>query len=142
MQSGSAVGSVRASSKSALSLWPRGPEFYFSRFCLPALADLAAGNKALFSGDCATALKEFLPLATLGNTEVQFNLGLMYGLGQGVPQDWKEAARWYRLAAEQGNAGAQNMLGILYRDGQGVPQDYKEAMKWYRPAIGALCPVS
>ncbi len=52
--------------------------------------------------------------------------------GQGVPQDYAEAVKWYRLAAEQGDAGAQYNLGDMYANGQGVPQDYAEAVKWYR----------
>ena len=58
----------------------------------------------------------------------------MYRKGQGVIQDYKEALKWSRLAAEQGNAIAQSNLGIMYRKGQGVIQDYKEALKWYRLA--------
>ena len=34
----------------------------------------------------------------------------MYDNGQGVPQDYKTAVKWYRLAAEQGHAAAQNNL--------------------------------
>ena len=30
----------------------------------------------------------------------QFNLGLMYDKGQGVPQDYVEAAKWYRRAIQ------------------------------------------
>ena len=52
--------------------------------------------------------------------------------GQGVPQDDKEAVKWYRLSAEQGYAEAQFNLGFMYDNGEGVPQDYKEAVKWYR----------
>ena len=48
--------------------------------------------------------------------------------------DYVEAAKWYRLAAEQGNKVAQNNLGVLYAEGNGVPQDYTEAAKWYRLA--------
>jgi TPR repeat protein len=58
----------------------------------------------------------------------------MYKLGQGVPQNYTEAMKWYRLAADQGNAGAQSNLGNMYEFGQGVPQNYAEAMKWYRLA--------
>ena len=64
----------------------------------------------------------------------QYNLGVMYDKGQGVPQDYKTAVKWYRLAAEQGYAGAQYNLGTMYDNGQGVPQDYKTAVKWYRLA--------
>jgi len=79
----------------------------FLALCLPALADLAAGQRAYFSRDYATALKEFPPLARQGNADAQFHLGVMYEFGEGVPQDYKEAARWYRLAADQGDAHAQ-----------------------------------
>ena len=58
----------------------------------------------------------------------------MFERGQGVLQDYKEAVKWYRLAADQGNASAQYNLGAMYENGQGVPQDYREAMKWYRLA--------
>ena len=66
------------------------------------------------SGDYATALREWTPLAKQGNASAQFNLGLMYRKGQGVPQDYKTAVKWYRLAAEQGNASAQFNLGVMY----------------------------
>ena len=58
----------------------------------------------------------------------------MYDNGEGVPQDYAEAVKWYRLAAEQGDANAQYNLGLMYDNGQGVPQDYAEAVKWYRLA--------
>ncbi len=58
----------------------------------------------------------------------------MYDNGRGVPQDYAEAAGWWRKAAEQGYAKAQNALGIMYENGQGVPQDDGKAVKWYRKA--------
>jgi hypothetical protein len=58
----------------------------------------------------------------------------MYYTGQGVPQDYAEAAKWYRKAAEQGIDEAQFNLGLMYDKGQGVLQDYAEAVKWYRKA--------
>ena len=53
----------------------------------------------------------------------QFNLGVMYHYGQGVPQDYEEAEKWYRLASEKGVARAQCNLGVMYDKGLGVPQD-------------------
>ena len=61
----------------------------------------------------------------------QYNLGVMYDNGQGVPQDYKEAVKWYRLSAEQGFAEAQYNLGLMYYKGQGVPQDYVSAHMWW-----------
>ena len=97
-------------------------------------ADFQKGVDAAQKGDFATALKEWKPLAEQGDAYAQFNLGLMYHEGKGVPQDYKTAVKWYRLAAEQGNASAQSNLGFMYRKGQGVPQDDKTAVKWYRLA--------
>jgi TPR repeat protein len=51
-----------------------------------------------------------------------------------VPQDYVEAVKWYRKAAEQGNAQAQDYLAIMYGQGKGVPQDYAEAIQWFKRA--------
>ena len=40
--------------------------------------------------------------AAQGDAAAQFNLGLMFEHGHGVPRDCVEAARWYRKAAAQG----------------------------------------
>ena len=97
-------------------------------------ADLDKGFAAYASGDFATALTEFKPLAEQGDTLAQFALGYMYAFGQGVPQDNKEAAKWYMLAAEQGNENAQYNLAMMYDNGEGVIEDDKEAVKWLRLA--------
>ena len=97
-------------------------------------ADFHKGLTAYKSGDYATALREWTPLAEQGNAAAQGNLGVMYEKGQGVPRDDKTAVKWSRLAAKQGNAAAQGNLGVMYEKGQGVPQDDKTAVKWYRLA--------
>ena len=55
--------------------------------------------------------KEMLQLAEAGDAELQFSLGVMYEHGEGVRQDYAEAVRWYRKAAEQGDSDAQHNLG-------------------------------
>ena len=45
--------------------------------------------------------------------------------------NYAEAVKWYRLAAEQGYAMAQNNLGLMYRSVQGVEQNESEAVKWF-----------
>ena len=94
-------------------------------------ADFFKGLDAYDRGDYATALREFTPLAEQGFSSAQFNLGVMYEKGRGVPQNYKTAVKWYPLAAEQGIAEAQHNLGVMYDNGQGVPQNYKTAIKWY-----------
>ena len=72
--------------------------------------------------------------AEQGDAVAQFNLGVMYANGEGVPEDDVEAVRWYRMAAEQGLAMAQSNLGAVYANGEGVPEDDAEAVRWYRKA--------
>ncbi len=100
----------------------------------PAWAGLGEGLAAYKRGDYATAMREFRTLAAQGNARAQYNLGVMYRKGHGVPQDHVEAIRWLRKAAEQGLTPAQHGLGVMYSKGHGVPQDYAEAMRWWRKA--------
>jgi TPR repeat protein len=72
--------------------------------------------------------------AVAGDAAAQLGLGDMYNCNWAGPNDYAEAARWYRAAAEQGNAVAQYNLGYAYDKGRGVPQDDTEAVRWYRAA--------
>ena len=71
-------------------------------------------------------------LFLFSSSSVVFGNDLQDGLGAYDRGDYKEAVKWYRLAAEQGDAKAQYYLGAMYGKGQGILQDYKEAAKWYR----------
>ena len=64
----------------------------------------------------------------------QFILGLRYEIGLGVPRDFVEAAKHYRVAGEHGFAIAQYSVGLMYNEGLGVPQDHVEGGKWIRRA--------
>jgi uncharacterized protein len=91
-------------------------------------------------GGYATALQLWQPRAAQGVALAQNNLGLMYYNGQGVPQDYGEAAKWYHLAAEQGHATAQSNLASMYYSGEGVPQDYVQAYMWVSLAASRFSP--
>ena len=104
----------------------------------PSLRRLAlAGMVALLVGGAACAetpepaqddsIEALRTRANVGDAGAQVILWVMYATGLGVPQDYAEAVRWYRLAAEQGEAFAQSNLGIMYANGRGVPQDYMVA---------------
>jgi TPR repeat protein len=58
----------------------------------------------------------------------------MYHDGRGVTQDYAEAARWFRKAADQGYSSAQFNLGLMYYHGQGMTRGYAEAARWFRKA--------
>ena len=65
-----------------------------------------------------------------GNSRAQYNLGLMYANGIGVPKNYELAADWFRNAAEQGYAKAQYCLSVMYYKGHGVPCCDKDAYAW------------
>ena len=48
-----------------------------------------------------------------------------------VPQDYAEAVKWYKEAAEQEIAPAQCNLGLCYQTGRGVDLSETEAVKWF-----------
>ena len=70
-------------------------------------AEFYKGFIAHMNGEYDTAIAEWKPLAEQGHANAQYSLGSMHQYGDGVIEDYKEAAKWYRLAAEQGNASAQ-----------------------------------
>ena len=80
------------------------------------------------------AIKWFHMAAEQGYASAQYNLGVCYEYGHGVPQDYKMAVKWYLEAAKQEDKTAQYNLGICYFNGHGVTQDYGEAVKWFRLA--------
>ncbi len=99
---------------------------HISRLAVGAvIAVLVSGNAiAGASEDCAAAydrkdyaaaVQPCLSLAEHGDARAQLSLGGMYYNGQGVQQDYAEAAKWTRKAAEQGYIPAQADLGAWPR---------------------------
>ena len=60
-----------------------------------------------FQSAAASEFDEMKALAEQGIAAAQFNLGVMYDNGEGVPENDAEAVKWYRKAADQGDADAQ-----------------------------------
>jgi hypothetical protein len=75
-------------------------------------------------------LRKNFAKAEAGDCRAQHALGWTYSGGKCVPQNYAEAAKWYRKAAEQGHRAAQLNLGCLLEKGQGVEQDLTAAYKW------------
>ena len=98
---------------------------------------LRQGVSAFNRHDYLLASQIFLPLAERGDPAAQSYLGFMFETGRGVPQNYTEAAMWYRRSAEQGDSLAQYSLGLLYDKGQGVPKDIVEANKWLNLSTAA-----
>ncbi|MDB5667496.1 MAG: hypothetical protein JWL74_446 [Alphaproteobacteria bacterium] len=68
------------------------------------------------------------------NPSVQWRLGVMYDLGQGVPENPVEALRLFRQAAGDNDVNAHVSLAVMYANGRGVSADYVQAMRYYRRA--------
>ena len=87
--------------------------------------DAAAETPAENRKNDAAGPEESLDAAAL------YERGEDYYYGRGVEQDYGEALKLFRQAAEQGDAWAQANLGVMYETGKGVSRDYDEAVKWY-----------
>ena len=64
--------------------------------------DFQKGMDAYKKGHNSIALREWEPLARNGHANAQYNLGVMYDKGHGVPRNKLTAIKWYKRAAEQG----------------------------------------
>ena len=72
------------------------------------------------------AMLWFEKAAQAGHLHSQVVLGMMLA----ERKRYKDAAKWYRAAAEKGDSLAENNLGILYANGWGVPKSRKDAIAW------------
>lgn len=75
--------------------------------------------------------------AKRGDAIALFEIGARYTDGRGVPSDFAEAAKWYRLSADRGFALAQYRLANFLEKGTGVQADAAEAKRYYELAAKA-----
>lgn len=87
--------------------------------------------------DLSQALETYRKLAESGNSNAELYMGLAYDMGQKLPHNSLEAARWYREAAGRGNASAATNLGVLYHNGDGWPKDDVGAVAWFERAASS-----
>jgi hypothetical protein len=74
-------------------------------------------------------------LAGRGDADAQWQMGVRYHNGEGVPRDDAQAMQWFLRAAEQGHVTAQATLGAYYWAGRGVPQDLSKSYFWSAIAL-------
>ena len=58
----------------------------------------------------------------------------MHYNGHGLTQSYKDAIKWWGLAAQKGYLTAQGGIGFMYRDGKGLLQDNVIAHMWFNIA--------
>jgi uncharacterized protein len=76
-----------------------------------AAGALEDGVAAYEKGDYTTALRLLRPIADQGDAGAQYNLGLMYANGQGVPQDYAAAANWCAKRPSKAITGLKSTSG-------------------------------
>lgn len=99
-------------------------------------AMLAAGLVGCYAMETSSERIKLSALAIKGDAQAQADLGQLLEKGRGTAVDPKEAAEWYRKAADQGNQDGQHRLGALYAQGLGVTRDLVEAYMWLSIAAG------
>ena len=97
-------------------------------FAAPAAAGRLEDADAAFKRrDYATAVRLIRPLAEQGDANAQYNLGVLYDNGLGVPQDKVRAYMWFTLSAAQGKDGAAAFRDLIAR--RMTPAQIVEAQK-------------
>ena len=66
--------------------------------------------------------------------EINDIVGVQYENGLSVVENYSEAMKWYRKAAQGDSIAALYNIGSLYEAGLGVTRDMVEARKWYEQA--------
>ncbi|MFL2582768.1 MAG: hypothetical protein ACJ0Q9_00080 [Gammaproteobacteria bacterium] len=78
-----------------------------------------------------TVMDWYITAAESGEASAQYNLGVIYKNGDGVPRNDKVALKWWTLAAQQGHPKAALNVGVMYQRGDTVPRNIATAIKWY-----------
>jgi len=94
----------------------------------PAQAAVPAAATALPTSIGGPALRA---AAAAGNPAAEYEIGMRYSEGRGVPANLEIAVQWFERAANKGLAPALYRLGSLYEKGQGVKKDLEKARQLY-----------
>jgi localization factor PodJL len=116
---------------------PRAPATSAPRSIVPNATDLPPVDAAPTTPVTQAPRNALRSAAASGNPAAQYEIGLRYAQGSGVPQDYDQAAYWFELAAKQNLAIAQYRLATLFEKGRGVSQDQEQARAWYESAAQA-----
>lgn len=81
-----------------------------------------------------TDLEALTTKAQAGDPQAQYDLGMVYDMGQEVNRDLEVALGWFLKAANQGHAEAQFTTGQCYFYGDGIAKDKALGAKWYSEA--------
>ena len=84
-----------------------------NRIAMHDLALYYAEGRGGVSAELPTAAKWFEKAAERGVVDSQFNLGVLFESGQGLPKSMTDAFVWYSIAATQGDQFAKKRIEVL-----------------------------
>jgi hypothetical protein len=113
--------------------WARPPQT--ARQSAVEAASTVSRPSAIDHDAQANSLGSLRKLADRGDADAQWQMGVRYHNGEGVPRDDAQAMQWFLRAAEQGHVIAQATLGAYYWAGRGVPQDLSKSYFWSAIAL-------
>ncbi|MCL2363747.1 MAG: sel1 repeat family protein [Defluviitaleaceae bacterium] len=109
--------------------------------CSGALA--IHGIRQIIAPDYKKSVLWLTKAAEQGMADAQYYMGIRYWYGDGVVQDYNQAAQWFAQAAQQEEypqcqtwevMTASRRLCFMFYCGYGVARDYEQSKKWYAKA--------
>jgi Sel1 repeat len=109
---------------------PRAPKSILTASRDEVISAIQERVQGVQDGDLNRTLNQ----ANARDFTAQYQMGLHYADGEGVPQNFNEAMTWFAKASDAGNAKAQWKLALGYLKGIGVPRDERQAVVWLKRA--------
>ncbi|MBV8658794.1 MAG: sel1 repeat family protein [Burkholderiales bacterium] len=100
--------------------------------CSNAKADYEAGQKAAINHNWPKAVEEYTASAQDGDVRAEYQLGLLYLHGVGVPRDDQKSQEWLGKATARGSVDAEKALASIYYSGRGAKRSYPKAFQYYK----------
>jgi len=105
-------------------------------FATTAFLSAAVATKTIdkHETESATRFHSIEKAAHGGNTESQFQLGVLFLTGTDTPKDLQQAVYWLKKAADHKHPAALYELGVMHEKGIGVEKSRDEALFLYQQA--------
>lgn len=108
-------------------------------FLIPAIVMMMnnlclAADRPAQDASASTPIVALIEMAEKGNKNAQYDVGVIYLYGRGVPKDENKAFEWFNKAAASGYSVAEYAVGRMYYYGQGIAQSGKLAQEWFQKA--------
>lgn len=94
-------------------------------------ADLASGIAAFDTKNFLMAYQLLAPLASQGDAESLWRLGMMQMNGLGMVENQPLGFKNFSKAAAKDHALSHHMIAVAYLTGEGVDKDISKAILWF-----------